>query len=226
MSGELRVVVQMDVDRVSRMFTRSDGTFRFARWARPLAPVIFFTDDQTLGILKDALREVATLASLPLVDADPELGVNLPVLFCRDWSELLAVPDLDRVIPDLDRLVDRLGQAGANQYRSFRFDPDGAIRFCAILLRMDDDLAQVPAQTLGASQMVQSLLLWSDTAFREESPVGHLKKDGPAIVTPEIAALIRAAYDQTIPSAGADPALAFRLAARAGLLLGDLADDP
>ena len=206
---------------VTALFTRSDGRFHFARWGRPLAPVVFGTDDATLDRLKDAIREVAGLGNLGLVNADPELGANLLVFFVEDWAELAGVPNLDRLIPDLAALLDRLGQAGANQYRSFRFDEAGAIRLCLILLRMDAELSTLSAQTLGATQMVQSMLLWSDEAFRKTSPMAQVTDSGHAVARPQIAALIRAAYDPVLPPMSQDPAFAHRLAARAGLLLGD-----
>ena len=212
----------MSPEQVKAYFTRSDGSFHFSRWARPLAPVIFGTDDASLPALKDGIRETASLADLPLVDADPELGSNFMVFFVADWAQLLEVPHLGRLLPDLAALVDRLGQAGANQYRSFRFEEGGAIKLCVILLRMDADLAKVSAQTLATMQTVQSLLLWSDAAFRDESPVAMVADGGHCIAKPAVAALIRAAYDPVLPAATDDPTHAHRLAARASLLLGDL----
>ncbi|MEO0914435.1 MAG: hypothetical protein AAFY59_15850, partial [Pseudomonadota bacterium] len=208
----------MSAERVASLFTRSDGAFRFARWGRPLAPVVFGTDDASLGILKDAIRVTASLADLALVDTDPELGANFLFFFCSDWGELREVPNLDRLLPDFEALLDRLGQAGANQYRSFAFEPEGAIRLCTVLLRMDAELSAVPAETLAQLQVAQSLLFWSDTAFRTESPLAQV--EGGTIVAPGIAALIRAAYDPVLPAASTEPAHAHRLAARAGLLLG------
>ncbi len=214
-------MTEMTLERVASLFTRSDGAFRFARWGRPLAPVVFGTDDASLGILKDAIRVTASLADLALVDTDPELGANFLFFFCEDWGELREVPNLDRLLPEFEALLDRLSQAGANQYRSFAFEPSGAIRLCVVLLKMDAELIAVPAQTLAQLQTAQSLLLWSDTAFRAESPLAKVG-EGQTIVAPEIAAIIRAAYDKVLPDISDDPAHAHRLAARAGLLLGDL----
>ncbi|WP_112324128.1 hypothetical protein [Oceanibium sediminis] len=215
----------MTPEKTERLFTRSDGSFHFARWGRPLAPVVFGTDDATLSILKDTIREVASLGDLRLTDADPEFGANLLVFFVQDWTDLAGVPNLDRLIPDMAALLDRLGQAGANQYRSFRFDEGGAISLCILFLRMDAELADVPAQTLMTAQMVLSMLLWSDTAFQSESPVAQVTDSGHAVARPDVAALIRSAYDPVLPAVSHDPAHAHRLAARAGLLLGDLADE-
>jgi len=213
----------MTPETVEALFTRSDGTFRFARWGRPLAPVVFGTDDASLDLIKDALRTTAALGRLEIVDTDPEFGANLLIFFVSDWGELAAVPNLDRLIPDLGPLLDRLVRAEANQYRSFRFDADGAISLCTIMLRMDDVLSALPAQTLATGQIVQSMLLWSDTAFRTESPLLTITDSGLTVARPDIAALLRAAYDPVLPAASEDPVHAHRLAARAGLLLGNAA---
>ncbi|MEM7632739.1 MAG: hypothetical protein AAF227_12130, partial [Pseudomonadota bacterium] len=86
---------------VERAFTRADGTYLFARWGRPIAPVVFGVDDATLGIVKGAIEAVVALAGHKMTEVDPELGVNLLVFFIRDWDELPATPDLDRLLPEL-----------------------------------------------------------------------------------------------------------------------------
>ncbi len=209
----------MTPDEVEACFTRSDGSFRFARWNRPLAPVIFGTDDASLTPLKDAIRTTAFIANLDVVETDPELGANFLMFFCQRWAELSDIPNLDRLIPDFAALIDRLGQAGANQYRSFSFDADGAIKLCVILLRYDEALSVVSAQTLATAQTIQSLLLWSDKAFMEKSPIAMVAGQDIAVVAPDIAALTRAAYDKTLPDQTTDPSLALRLAPRVSRLL-------
>ena len=102
--------------------------------------------------------------------------------------------------------------AEANQYRFFRFDETGAIKACFVFLRMDEHLSAVPAQTLALSQIVQSYLLWSDTAFRDASPLAV--SGDTTILRPDIAGLIRAAYDPVLPSAAQDTSHALRLYAR------------
>jgi hypothetical protein len=202
----------LDPTDVERLFTRGDGSFAFARWGRPIAPVVFGVEDATLSVVKGALEAVTALAGHQIAETDPELGSNLMVFFFRDWAELTEVPGMDRLVPDLRPLVARLQEAEANQYRIFRFDEDGAIRACFVFLRMDEHLNQVPADTLALTQMVQSFLLWSDTAFQDRSPLAVVKD--ATILRPEIAGLIRAAYDPVLPSAGQDPSLALRLSAR------------
>lgn len=153
-----------------------------------------------------------TLANHKMAETDPELGANLMVFFCRDWSELLDVPNLDRLIEGLAPLVARLQAADANQYRVFRFDADNAIRAAFVFIRMDEALSEVPAETLALSQAVQVILLWSDTAFTDRSALTVAGET--TILRPEIGALIRAAYDPVLPSVATDPAHALRLGAR------------
>lgn len=193
-------------------FTRSDGAYVFARWGRPIVPVVFGVDDATLAVFKGAIEAVVVLASHKMDEVDTELGANLMVFFCRDWAELTEVPHLDRLVPDLAPLVARLQQADANQYRIFRFDDHGGIKAAFVFLRLDAHLDQVPADTLALSQAVQVILLWSDLAFTDTPPLALI--DGKAVLRPEVADVIRAAYDPVMPLAARDPAHALRLAAR------------
>lgn len=203
----------MDPKDIEAHFTRSDGSFLFARWGRPLSPIVFGVADETLSVVKGAFEAVCALSGHKMAETDPELGANVMVFFFRDWAELPEVPDLDRMIPDLKPLVERLEKADANQYRIFRFDEDGAIKACFIFLRMDKNLSAVPADTLALSQVVQSMLLWSDTAFKGRSPLGQVE-NGAVILRPDIAGLLRAAYDPILPSMAQDPSHALRLFAR------------
>lgn len=202
---------------IEALFTRADGQFLFARWGRPIAPMVIGVDDATLATVKGAFEAVATLIDQPmLAETDPELGSNCMVFFFRDWDELRHVPDLDRLIPDLTQLLDRLEEAEANQYRVFRFDKTGAIQAAFVFLRMDDQMSQIPAEDLALAQVVQVMLLWSDMAFRDRSPLGRVKET--TILRPDIAALIRAAYDPILPPMAQDPTTALRLAARIGAM--------
>lgn len=203
----------LDHSGVEALFTRRDGGFRFARWARPLAPAIVGTDDQGCRIFEGAIEAVAGLAGLGVTDLDPDLGANFLVFIVNDWAELHEAPNLVRLIPNLADLVQALTDHDANQYRVFNFELDGAIRLCITLLRYDAELQSVPAQTVAVGQALQGLLLWSDAAFMGISPLA-LTDDGLCIVKPEIVAVLRAAYDPGLPNAGQDASLALRLAAR------------
>ncbi|WP_210093586.1 hypothetical protein [Ruegeria sp. HKCCSP346] len=202
----------MTPEEIEALFTRESGEFLFARWGRPIVPIVFGVEDETLSTVKGAFEAVVTLAGHKMAETDPELGVNCMVFFFRDWKELLDVPDLDRLIPDLAPLVGRLVRADANQYRIFRFEEDGAIRAAFVFLRMDKQLSKIPAETLALSQVVQTILLWSDTAFRTQSPLAVAGET--TILRPDIAALIRAAYDPVLPGSAQDASHALRLFAR------------
>lgn len=202
----------MEPDEIEDLFRRSDGRFAFARWGRPVAPVVFGVDDATLSVVKGAVEAVAALAGQEVAETDPELGSNLMFFFFRDWAELTEVDGMDRLLPELPGLVARLQAADANQYRLFRFDDQGAIQACFVFLRMDDALAEVPAQDLALSQVVQSFLLWSDRAFQKASPLALV--EGRTILRPDIGGLIRAAYDPVLPPVAEDASHALRLSAR------------
>lgn len=202
----------MTPDQIEALFTRSDGTYAFARWGRPIAPIVFGVQDEALSVVKGAWEAVATLAGHSMAETDPELGANVMMFFFRDWAELPEVPDLGRLLPNLDPLVARLQAAEANQYRIFRFDDAGAIQACFIFLRMDRALSEQPAETLALSQVVQSFLLWSDRAFQTQSPLALAGER--TILRPDIANVIRAAYDPVMPATASDPSHALRLSAR------------
>jgi hypothetical protein len=210
--------ITVQPEDIEALFTRADGTFLFARWGRAIAPVVFGVQDETLSVIKGALEAVTALAGHEMTAVDVELGANLMVFFFTDWEELPQVPGMARLVPDLAPLVERLVAADANQYRIFRFDRHGAIKACFVFLRMDAHLSAVPAQTLALSQIVQSYLLWSDTAFLGQSSLAV--SGGSVILRPDVAGLIRAAYDPVLPAAATDPSHALRLFARmqAGVL--------
>ena len=204
----------MDATAVEALFTRGTGDYLCARWGRPIVPIVFGVDDATLPIIKGAIEAVVLVAGHKMAETDAELGANLMVFVFRDWMELPRVPGLDRLIPDLGPLCDRLEAQGANQYRAFRFDAEGAIKAAFVFLRLDDALSEIPAETLALSQAAQVILLWSDRAFATTSPLARLGET--VILRPEIAAVIAAAYSPSLPAVARDPSHALRLAARIG----------
>ena len=204
----------MTPDEIQALFTRSTGDYLCARWGRPIVPVVFGVADSTLSTVKGAIEAVVALAGHRMAETDPELGANLMVFFFRDWAELPEVPNLDRLIPDLAPLCARLAAEEANQYRIFRFDADGAIKAAFVFIRMDAALDAVPAETLALLQAVQVILLWSDTAFTQASPLARAGET--VILRPDIGAVIRAAYDPVMPPVARDVSHALRLAARLG----------
>ncbi|MGL5011746.1 MAG: hypothetical protein ACRC6I_17865, partial [Paracoccaceae bacterium] len=170
----------MTPEAIQALFTRADGTYHFARWGRPIVPVVFGVEDATLGVVKGALEAVVALAGHRMAETDAELGANLMVFFVRDWDELRGVPNLERLVAGLHALLERLEAAGANQYRVFRFDADGAIKAAFVFLRMDRHLAEVPAEALALAQAVQVILLWSDRAFADAAPL--VRMDGVEVL--------------------------------------------
>ena len=210
----------MTPEEVESYFTRKDGTFLFARWGRPVAPVVFGLDDNSLAILKGAIEAVMSLTNQQMSETDPELGSNFMFFFFSNWLELIEVPNLDKLVPNMSTLVEQLIEAEANQYRIFRFDNAGAIRACFVFVRMDENLMNVPAQTLMLSQALQSVLLWSDNAFRNSSPL-LVSEDNHTLLKPIVSNLIKVAYDPTLPNASDDNSLAVRMSARVKMMVSN-----
>ncbi len=202
----------MTAEQIETLFTRRDGQFAFARWGRPIAPVAFGIEEDALPVVKGALEAVVKLAGHDMAETDTELGSNLMMFFFADWAELLDVPGMDGLVPDLAGQVERLQAAGANQYRFFRFEENGAIKAAFVFLRMDESLQEMSAQVLALSQAVQVILLWSEDAFHKQSPLALA--DEALVLRPEVADVIRAAYDPVMPPAANDPTHSLRLAAR------------
>lgn len=186
----------MTPDEVAAHFTR-EGQYAFARWARPIAPVVFGLADESLSIFRDVLRAVVAHAGHQLVETDPEMGANLLCFFVRDWAELEDVPDLE-ALTGRAGLAQRLGQMGAEHYRIFRYDGDGGIRACICFVRLSGALAELHPAALAERLSVRVML------------------DFATEVTPssDLARLIRAAYDPVLPHATRDVSHAMRLAAR------------
>lgn len=202
----------MQPEDIQRFFTRRDGSYLFARWGRPVVPVVFGVDDATLSIVKGAIEAVVGMAGHKMSDLDPELGANLLLFFFRDWGELLETPDLDKLVPDLHALVARLQAEEANRYRLYRFDDAGAIKAVFGFLRMDEGLSAVPAEDLALSEAALSSLLWADAAFQTDGPLGRVGDQ--VILRPDVAGIIQAAYDPVMPDVASDASHALRLAAR------------
>lgn len=204
----------MTPEQIEALFTRNDGSYTFARWGRPVVPVVFGVEDKNVPVIKGAIEAVMTLAGHSMAETDPELGANLMVFFFREWSELLDVPRLGEMVPNLEPLVGRLQQAEATQYRAFRFDNDQAIQAAFVFVRMTDEMSEIPAESLALTQAVQIVLLWSESAFGETSPLAVLPDSGETVLRPEIAAVIAASYDRMMPVAANDASHALRVFAR------------
>ena len=44
---------------IAALFSRADGSYRFARWGRPIVPVVFGVDGATLAVVKGLLEHPA-----------------------------------------------------------------------------------------------------------------------------------------------------------------------
>jgi hypothetical protein len=199
---------------VTALFTRADGCYAFARWGRPIVPVVFGVDDAALSVIKGAIEVVVHMAGHKMAETDPELGANLMLFFLRDWAELPGVKGLAEMVPNLGPLCIRLAAENANQYRLFRFDAEGAIKAVFAFVRMDAAMAAMAAEDLALLQAVEALCTWGPQAFATRAPLGLLQ--GRAVLHPDIAGVIRAAYATTMPPVAHDASHALRLAARLG----------
>ena len=211
----------LSAEEITTAFSHGED-YGFARWGRPIAPIVFGVDDDSLAVMKDAMTRTVAVTGGTLAETDAELGANFMWFFVRDWQELSGIPNLEQLIPNLSVLLERLQEEGAQQYRSFTFDEDGAIKFCVTLFNMSGELVDIPIQVLVTGETVQCLALWSKEAFKDESPIAVIEQNGLCIVKPNFASLIRAAYDPVLPNSASDTSHALRLAARAEKLFSEM----
>jgi hypothetical protein len=79
-------------------------------------------------------------------------------------------------------------------------------------------MAELPADYIALTEAAQMICLWSERAFATQ-PVLTLQNEA-MVLRPEIAAVIRAAYDPVLPDQSADASHALRLYARINLQEG------
>ena len=79
---------------------------------------------------------------------------------------------------------------------------------------MDAALSEMPAEGLALGQAAQSMVLWSDLAFRAQAILATA--GDKLLLRPDIADLLRVAYDPILPPVAHDKSHALRLAARLG----------
>lgn len=207
-----------DAERIKRLF--GGDAFKFARWGCPVAPVILGLDDKGARLFEEAIRAVAEVTGHVVEEIDPEMGANFIICVMQDWAHVLRAPNLPNFLPDLPALIKRLTAAGANRYRVFAFDDQGAIRACITLLRYDEQMREAPVDYIALSEAALGMLIYDDAGVAGDRPVVMAAFDGDdarAILSPWHARLLRAAYDPTIPAGLKDPSLALRLAARIGV---------
>ena len=204
----------MDSKEIEKCFAKPEGGYAFARWNRPIAPVVFGVDDAALPVLKGAIEAVAKLAGIEVVETDPELGVNHMTFFMKEWRELSETKDMDRLLPDLDNLVSRLEEVDASQYRFFRYDDQGGIKAAFMFVRMTAEMEKLSAEAISLTNAIQSIVTWGPDAFSGGSPLAMNEESNLVVLKVEYADVIRASYDPVMPIAANDPSHALRLAAR------------
>ncbi len=206
----------MTPEIVQSLFTRRDGSYGFARWGRPIAPIVFGVEDQTLTLVHEAVAAMAGMVNHPVMETDAEFGSNLWVFFLRDWDELRGVDEIEQLVPGISDRVDALSTAKANQYRLFRFDDDGAIKVSFVFLRMDAAMSARPADEIIIEQIARIMVSWGEDAFAKRSILATNDANAPAVLHPDIVQILQAAYAPNMPVSADDPSHGLRLFARLG----------
>ena len=82
-----------------------------------------------------------------------------------------------------------------------------------MFVRLQGVVTGAQAEAFALAQAVQVMLSWGAGAFATRAALHSVGRDGVA-VRPEIAELMRAAYDPVLPPVAHQPHFALRLAAR------------
>ena len=71
---------------IEELFTQTDGNYVFARWGRPISPVVFGVMDETLGVVKSAIEAICLACGHVTDELDLELGSNMMIFFFSNSS--------------------------------------------------------------------------------------------------------------------------------------------
>jgi len=219
------MIPTLSEDEIKDLFTQTDGTYQFARWSRPIAPVVFGVNDDILKGLRAAIEATVGITGQKLADVDPELGTNFMWVFVREWDELLVLPDIEKLIPNLNQKLVEIKKSNSNSYRYLTFDPDGGIMFACVIIRPMGDYAKQSVSAIGSAETMLTLATFGKKAFANESPLAMIPENKVIVVKPKYAAVIRAAYEETMPVRAIDASHALRIKARADKLIKDLAHE-
>ncbi len=214
-------MTNIDAAKVEHLFSHKAG-YRFARWARPIVPVVFGVNDDTLAVMKTAIAQTVAVTGGKIEEMDPELGTNFMWFFCKEWSEIGGIPDLDKLVPNIGDMTAELEKRNLNSHRIFAFDEEGAIKLCVVMVRIKNEMADIPVHVLTTGETFFALALWGPEAFRDTNPIGMIEETGAVMVRPEYASVLRATYDLALPNVADDVSHAMRVAPRAQKLYDDL----
>jgi hypothetical protein len=204
----------MTPDEIRTYFSTPNQGYFFARWNRPIVPVVFGDHCLEPDLLKAALGRLGELTGQPVDLAAPASSMNYGTLVVRDWRDLTDMPGVPRLMPNLAKLAAQLEAEGANQYRVFQRDWRGGIKRCFAAIRTGTGrFADLTPESMALRQVTLSFLQWSIPGIVKVGLVGP-GPDGRDDLKPQTAALLKAAYDPALPTSSKDPRHAEALAAR------------
>lgn len=207
----------MTPDDIRTYFARAGGQYQFARWNRPIVPVVFGDHCLDPGLLREALVRLSGITGHPVDLEAPPSAMTYGTLVVREWRDLAATPGAGKAMPGLAKLGAEAERQGGNQFRTFQRDWRGGIKRCVAVIRTAagrfDDLTP---ESMALRQAALSFLHWSIPGVVKLRLVMP-GPDGVDDLKPEVVALLRAAYDPAMPVSSRDPRHADQLAERMGL---------
>jgi len=77
----------LSLEEIEALFTGDNNTFHFARWNRPIVPIVFGVDDETLTHLKSSIVTTVGITGNKIEETDPELGANFMWFFVKNGAK-------------------------------------------------------------------------------------------------------------------------------------------
>ena len=201
----------MHPDTIARYFTRSDGTFLFKRWAIPMVPGVFGSAAPDHKLLEATFAKTEDLTGHSIKNHADGSAMNASLWFVDNFGDLLKIPGTGGLLGALGGIVKSLRKSSPIFRRSITDDAaTGGIGQMAFITQMSRFAPDRPLDERVLRLVLQTQLCW---AIGGRFP--GLMTDGPngtQVLSPEALAILRVAYDPSLPHVSTDPALAVQIA--------------
>jgi hypothetical protein len=198
-------------DEIAAYFTKPNGEFLFRRWASPIVPHAFGPTAPESEVLYQAFDTISALSGHPVVRAPDGVGMNLTFFFINEASDMMKLPGAEGFLGMLAMLVKQLMSGKSALRRNFTTDDKtGAISQMTMIARTSGWLRHHPPESLALRLAVLTHLTWALRRDQKAPPL--LVADAPGGVHPNVAAILRVAYDPSLPDASTDKALCTQIA--------------
>ena len=201
----------MTPDQIAAYFTKPNGDFLFRRWGTPIVPHVFGPTAPESDQIYRAFETISSVSGHPFVRSPDGAGMNLTFFFVNEASDMMRLPGSEGFLGMLAMLVKHLTAGKAALRRNFTTDSaTGAINQMTMIARTKSWLRHDPPNVLA----LRLTLLTHLTLAMTRGPEAPLLDPGaPGGLHRNLAAILRVAYDPSLPDASTDPAICTQIAA-------------